>query len=170
MITETQQNDTLESGSIDNRPIILIQTQTDPLINNIWNRDLMSVPMVNPAIPNARGMVEYTDVSPPPPNSFNRKRRGNLQSNEPPQKIPRENGSDETCFIGKCLQLEKSYFRLTKAPDPENVRPQNVLVSSLAMVKTKWADGKDYSYLCHQLKSIRQDLFVSHFFTVFVSS
>jgi hypothetical protein len=55
------------------------------------------------------------------------------------------------------------FFRLTSAPDPFQVRPVSVLERAFALVKSRFESGeRDYTYLCSQLKSIRQHLTVQH--------
>lgn len=74
-------------------------------------------------------------------------------------------------IVGTCQQLEKKYFRLTSAPKPESVRPQPVLEKTLELLKSKWRKENNYSYICDQFKSLRQDLTVQHIkneFTVHV--
>ena len=61
---------------------------------------------------------------------------------------------------GASEALEKSYFRLTSAPDPATVRPSAVLERALAHVLAKHEAERDYFWTCDQLKAMRQDLTV----------
>lgn len=64
---------------------------------------------------------------------------------------------DSLTVKGTCQEIEKRYLRLTSAPDPATVRPEEVLEKALLMVQDS---QKNYLYKCDQLKSIRQDLTV----------
>ncbi|KAL3460516.1 SAC3/GANP/Nin1/mts3/eIF-3 p25 family-domain-containing protein [Aspergillus heterothallicus] len=64
--------------------------------------------------------------------------------------------------VGRCQELEKNYFRLTSAPNPETVRPLPVLMKTLDLLKKKWKQDNNYTYICDQFKSLRQDLTVQH--------
>ncbi|KZV26113.1 leukocyte receptor cluster member 8 [Dorcoceras hygrometricum] len=66
---------------------------------------------------------------------------------------------DALTVKGSCQEIEKRYLRLTSAPDPATVRPEEVLEKALLMVQNS---QKNYLYKCDQLKSIRQDLTVQH--------
>ncbi|CAH1762568.1 8603_t:CDS:10 [Entrophospora sp. SA101] len=66
----------------------------------------------------------------------------------------------EQTIVGTCQQLEKQYLRLTSAPDPSTVRPLRVLKKTLEVLKSKWTGGNNYTYICDQFKSLRQDLTV----------
>jgi hypothetical protein len=62
--------------------------------------------------------------------------------------------------VGTCQTLEKRYLRLTSAPNPAMVRPEPVLKQTLELLKKKWRTEGNYSYICDQFKSLRQDLTV----------
>lgn len=63
-------------------------------------------------------------------------------------------------IVGRCQDLEKNYFRLTSAPNPDTVRPLSVLQKTLDLLKKKWKRDNNYGYICDQFKSLRQDLTV----------
>lgn len=64
---------------------------------------------------------------------------------------------------GTCRRLEKSYFRLTAAPDPSSVRPEPVLLAALErLLDLTRGGGQKYLYLLDQFKAMRQDLTVQH--------
>jgi SAC3 family protein LENG8/THP3 len=70
-------------------------------------------------------------------------------------------------IVGRCQDLEKRYFRLTSAPNPDTVRPLHVLEKTLDLLKRKWRRENNYGYICDQFKSLRQDLTVQHIRTAF---
>lgn len=79
--------------------------------------------------------------------------------------------ANEGPVVGRCQNLEKNYFRLTSAPNPDTVRPLPVLQKTLDLLKKKWKKEGNYGYICDQFKSLRQDLTVQHIrneFTVIV--
>ena len=76
-------------------------------------------------------------------------------------------GQDQGPVVGRCQDLEKRYFRLTSAPNPDTVRPLLVLEKTLEYLKKKWKKENNYSYICDQFKSLRQDLTVQHIKTDF---
>lgn len=63
-------------------------------------------------------------------------------------------------IVGTSEVLEKRYLRLTAPPVPSNVRPERVLRQTLDLLKKKWRKDGNYSYICDQFKSMRQDLTV----------
>ncbi|KAG8631998.1 hypothetical protein KVT40_001138 [Elsinoe batatas] len=64
--------------------------------------------------------------------------------------------------VGTNQNLEKAYFRLTAPPKPETVRPLEVLKRTIDLLVTKWKQDHNYTYICDQFKSMRQDLTVQH--------
>lgn len=84
---------------------------------------------------------------------------------------PDSNGEPAGPVVGTSEKLEKSYLRLTSAPNPALVRPERVLRQSLDLLKKKWRQHGDYGYICDQFKAVRQDLTVQRIrndFTVLV--
>ena len=66
------------------------------------------------------------------------------------------------------MNIEKPYFRLTTYVKPENVRPIEVLVKSLAYIKSKYYQEEDFEWANEQLKSVRQDITVQRLRNRFV--
>ncbi|KAK1707900.1 GANP/Nin1/mts3/eIF-3 p25 family protein [Colletotrichum lupini] len=62
--------------------------------------------------------------------------------------------------VGTSETLEKRYLRLTAPPVASMVRPERVLHKTMDLLKKKWKKEGNYSYICDQLKSMRQDLTV----------
>lgn len=73
-------------------------------------------------------------------------------------------------IVGRSQKLEKNYFRLTSAPNPDDVRPLEVLRKTLELLKKKWRAEGNYVYICDQFKSLRQDLTVQHIKNDFTTS
>jgi hypothetical protein len=63
-------------------------------------------------------------------------------------------------IVGTSEVLEKRYLRLTAPPIPSKVRPERILRQTLDLLKKKWRKESNYSYICDQFKSMRQDLTV----------
>ncbi|OQR91033.1 leukocyte receptor cluster member 8 [Achlya hypogyna] len=75
-----------------------------------------------------------------------------------PQLADSELNWDALVIKGTSSVIEKDYLRLTSAPNPASVRPEPVLAQALKLVESKWrAKSCDYTYVCNQMKSIRQD-------------
>lgn len=72
--------------------------------------------------------------------------------------------------VGRSQKLEKNYFRLTSAPNPDDVRPLPVLKQTLELLKQKWRQDNNYGWACDQFKSLRQDLTVQHIKNEFTTS
>eukprot|EP00873_Tetraselmis_striata_P036119 jgi/Tetstr1/456383/TSEL_043117.t1 len=71
---------------------------------------------------------------------------------------------------GTCQSLEKSYFRLTCAPDPNTVRPEVVLRKALERILRILKDGSENYFYCQdQLKAMRQDCTVQHIRNAFTA-
>ncbi|OAA42489.1 SAC3/GANP domain protein [Beauveria brongniartii RCEF 3172] len=75
---------------------------------------------------------------------------------------PTESSLSSGPIVGTSDVLEKRYLRLTAPPIPSNVRPEPILRQTLDLLKKKWRKEGNYSYVCDQFKSMRQDLTVQH--------
>ncbi|ATY63690.1 SAC3 GANP domain [Cordyceps militaris] len=73
---------------------------------------------------------------------------------------PTESTLSSGPIVGTSEVLEKRYLRLTAPPIPSNVRPEPILRQTLDLLKKKWRKEGNYSYVCDQFKSMRQDLTV----------
>jgi hypothetical protein len=107
---------------------------------------------------------------------FRRKRfeDGRNESNSPRTQDLSRGVSPESAvtgpIVGRSQKLEKNYFRLTSAPNPDDVRPLDVLRKTLELLKKKWRSEANYVYICDQFKSLRQDLTVQHIKNEFTTS
>ena len=81
----------------------------------------------------------------------------------------REETWDALTIRGTCERVEKSYFRLTSAPDPATVRPERVLRVALDRLREGPVKDESYHYLADQLKAIRQDLTVQRVRSAFTA-
>ncbi|EME44304.1 hypothetical protein DOTSEDRAFT_53449 [Dothistroma septosporum NZE10] len=70
-------------------------------------------------------------------------------------------------IVGTCEVVEKNYFRLTAPPNPSTVRPLRILEQALAHIIAKWKGEHDYTWVCDQLKALRQDITVQRVKTPF---
>ena len=70
---------------------------------------------------------------------------------------------EEKRIIGTSQALEKQYLRLTGGNiNPNDFRPLEVLKKSLDYCMEKYEQSHDYTYICDQLRSIRQDISVQN--------
>lgn len=99
-----------------------------------------------------------------------RKKRFELHSPSPAHTESPAPSVDEGPVVGRCQDLEKNYFRLTAAPNPDTVRPLSVLHKTLDLLKRKWRRDNNYGYICDQFKSLRQDLTVQRIRNAFTVS
>ena len=107
-------------------------------------------------------------------NLFNNKNKlNNLNKNNMKQSKQRKskiiyNKNSEEYFLtmkneiikpSECNNIEKEYYRMNELPDPNQIRPENILKKSLKMLKEKYESNKfPYKYFEEQFRSIRQDL------------
>ncbi|KAH7105855.1 SAC3/GANP/Nin1/mts3/eIF-3 p25 family-domain-containing protein [Auriculariales sp. MPI-PUGE-AT-0066] len=63
-------------------------------------------------------------------------------------------------IVGRSEEVFKQYLRLTSEPDAATIRPKHVLEKTLAELKIRWRREQNYTWVCGQFKSLRQDLTV----------
>lgn len=90
---------------------------------------------------------------------FNKIRHDNYQKHEIDEDEALENSEK---IVGKNKNIEKPYLRITGRPNPETVRPENILKKALKHFLEMYKKGCNYEYLISQLRSIRQDLTVQN--------
>lgn len=102
------------------------------------------------------------DELPKQTSKFNRLEKRQKRSEGGYKASPREDTPppDAGPVVGTCQDLEKRYLRLTSAPKPSQVRPPHILRQTLELLKKRWKKDQNYSYICDQFKSMRQDLTV----------
>lgn len=90
------------------------------------------------------------------------KRKRRFEAEYAAQRSPSPPPPSSGPIVGTCETLEKRYLRLTAPPVPSKVRPERILRQTLDLLKKKWKKESNYSYICDQFKSMRQDLTVQH--------
>ena len=125
-----------------------------------------------PALPDKRQRLENQANHASKSQTYLEHRKKRFLNSQPGFRSPLNDGSsnantspvseDTGPVIGRSEKLEKNYFRLTSAPNPDTVRPLPVLQKTLDLLKRKWKQEANYTYICDQFKSLRQDLTVQH--------
>jgi len=77
-----------------------------------------------------------------------------------PEANPMVPNWDRFTIVGTSQEIFKDYLRLTSEPKPEQIRPYPVLQETLNQLKKRWREKANYSWICSQFKSLRQDLTV----------
>jgi len=83
-----------------------------------------------------------------------------LLNPDDPEGDPNVPNWDRYTIVGTSQEKFKDYLRLTSEPKPEQIRPLEVLQETLTELKKRWREKTNYSWICSQFKSLRQDLTV----------
>ena len=92
-----------------------------------------------------------------------KKQRAQWASAEPGPPEEEVDLSKLPVVCGTCMQLEKSYFRLTSDLNPATIRPEPVLLQALQrLLNIVRVKQESYIYVSDQFKAMRQDCIVQH--------
>lgn len=83
-----------------------------------------------------------------------------MNADEPEANNPNVPNWDRFTIVGTSQEIFKDYLRLTSEPKPEQIRPYHILQKTLEELKKRWREKANYSWICSQFKSLRQDLTV----------
>ncbi|ORZ00778.1 SAC3/GANP/Nin1/mts3/eIF-3 p25 family-domain-containing protein [Syncephalastrum racemosum] len=148
-----------------------LNTSQSAAVNSVAGSSALSgmSSMAN-ALPQTKSIMRDIDLT--PEEMYRREQRARrfeqptrMSTGSPPlsrHSSPFDDGPNVAIVVGTCQDLEKPYFRLTSEPDPAAVRPLPVLEKTYDLLKEKWFQQENYTYICEQFKSLRQDLTVQH--------
>ncbi|KAI8377999.1 SAC3/GANP/Nin1/mts3/eIF-3 p25 family-domain-containing protein [Radiomyces spectabilis] len=169
--------DKFDQVEVELRDLIIEKHRAGELMTTNWSE--MDLPSACKKRPSKKVKKDRTPTFSPAPTLEEQEKRMNRLKRFQNQALPRREPTpvsspfpsgahvlqdvtnwDKHTIVGTCTDLEKHYLRLTSAPDPSTVRPLPILKQTLSLLQTKWSSEQNYTYICDQFKSLRQDLTV----------